>query len=144
MEQPSITRSVSLAESKFLQEMQFPQGGIKYLDEMVRWKRSTPGVLTGDHHQDAAITKSEVTLKQEDDAWEAMFESLKRYREEHGNCHADRDASDTEVGQWGKSVESVHGDSCFADIPFEGVMFSCNNGGLLLYQPSSLLLIPFH
>ena len=105
MAEPCIHRSLSLAESKFLQEMQFPEGGINYLGEMVRWKRSTPGVATGDHHHEAAIAKKSGVTPKDDDAWETMFESLKRFREEHGHCQVDRDASETELGKWGKSVE---------------------------------------
>lgn len=68
---------------------------------MVRWKRSTPGAVTADHHHDAAIaTTTSQPIKEEEGVWETMYGSLKRYREEHGNCRADLDASDTELGQW--------------------------------------------
>lgn len=71
---------------------------------MVRRKTTSPGVVAGDLHHEDATPRKVVAPKQDDGAWKAMFDSLKRYREEHGHCHADRDASDTTLGQWGKSL----------------------------------------
>ena len=110
--------------------MHFLEAGTKILglkEEMVRWKRSSPAV-TGGHHNDAATTSSTTgTVKDNDGAaWEAMFESLKKYQEEHGDCQADQDSSDSELGRWGEFWRSLCGDVSFLfrKKAFEDVMIS--------------------